>query len=87
MKTIYNDANLKRGRKLASGKGQYDLMDVCFKNKWKAENTILVVDNADDLDSTWTIYAGYKEEAPDFTYAEPEPKVEPSVMPSGMGEL
>lgn len=27
------------------------------------------------------------EDKPDFTYAEPEPKVEPSAMPSGMGEL
>lgn len=29
----------------------------------------------------------HEEEAPDFTYAEPEPRIEPSVMPSGMGEM
>lgn len=27
------------------------------------------------------------EDEPDFTYAEPEPKVEPTVMPTGQGEL
>lgn len=60
MKKIYNDAGLEFGKLLAKGKGQYDLMDVCYKNKWTADNTILVVENTNDLESGWEIYEGFK---------------------------
>lgn len=28
-----------------------------------------------------------EEERPDFTYAKPEPQIEPSAMPTGQGEI
>lgn len=49
--------NRKKGALLASGRGQYDLMDICYKNKWSDDNTILVVADANDFDSKWKIYA------------------------------
>lgn len=61
-KKIYNDNNLKQGRLLASGRGDYDMLDICYKKGWTDENTILVVDDTDDLDSKWRIYEGVKNE-------------------------
>lgn len=58
---IYNDNGLKQGRLLARGRGSYDMMDKCYKNKWDDSNTILVVEDTDDLDSKWRIYEGVKE--------------------------
>lgn len=58
---IYNDNGLKQGRLLAQGRGGYDMMDICYKNNWSDENTILVVEDTSDLDSKWRIYEGVKE--------------------------
>lgn len=58
---IYNDNGLKQGRLLASGRGSYDMMDVCYKHNWDDSNTILVVEDTDDMDSKWRIYEGVKE--------------------------
>lgn len=57
----YNDNGLKQGRLLASGRGSYSMMDKCYKNNWNDSNTILVVEDTDDLDSKWRIYEGVKE--------------------------
>ena len=46
----------KKGRLLASGRGDFEMMDQCYKNHWTDENTILVVENGDDLESRWKIY-------------------------------
>lgn len=46
----------KRGRLLAQGRGWHDMMDVCYQHKWDNDNTILVVSNANNLDSKWYIY-------------------------------
>lgn len=46
----------KKGRVLARGRGQFELMDICYKHKWSDDNSILVVENGDDLDSKWTLY-------------------------------
>ena len=46
----------RRGRLLARGRGGYSMMDICYKRGYSDENTILVVDNVNDLDSTWRIY-------------------------------
>lgn len=57
------EVNDKHGKRvLAKGRGQYDLMDVCYKHHWTDENSVLVVDDVDDMDSTWTIYEPLKEE-------------------------
>lgn len=40
---------------LASGYGIDDMLDVCHKNKWTDENTILIVKNSNDLNSKWWI--------------------------------
>lgn len=56
MKKDYSNGR-KKGALLASGRGQYDMMDVCYRRGWSDENTILVVSNADDLNSRWQIYA------------------------------
>ena len=58
---IYNDNGLKQGRLLARGRGTYDMMDKCYKNGWDDSNTILVVEDTNDLDSKWRIYEGVKE--------------------------
>ena len=58
---IYNDNGLKQGRLLASGRGAQKMMDICYKNNWSDENTILVVEDTSDLDSKWRIYEGVKE--------------------------
>lgn len=55
MKKDYGDG-AEKGRVLARGRGDYKMLDVCYRNGWSTDNTILVVDDVDDLDSTWTIY-------------------------------
>ena len=57
---IFNDNGLKQGRLLAQGHGDYDMMDKCFKNNWNDSNTILVVEDTDDMNSKWRIYEGVK---------------------------
>ena len=56
MKKDYSNGR-EKGALLASGRGQYDMMDICYRRGWNDENTILVVSNADDFDSRWKIYA------------------------------
>lgn len=46
----------KKGKLLARGKGAWNMLDVSYRNGYTNDNTILVVDNADTLDSTWRIY-------------------------------
>ena len=58
---IYNDNELKQGRLLASGRGDYAMLAKCHKNKWDDSNTILVVEDTDDLNGKWRIYEGIKE--------------------------
>lgn len=53
---IYNSNNLKRGRLLASGRGVCNMLDVCYRKGWTDKNTILIVDNTDDMDSKWRLY-------------------------------
>lgn len=57
---IYNDNGLKQGRLLAHGRGSYDMMDVCYKHNWDDSNTILVVEDTNDMNSKWRIYEGVK---------------------------
>lgn len=56
MKKDYSNGR-KKGRLLASGRGQYKLMDLCYKNQWTDDNSILVVEDANDFDSKWKLYA------------------------------
>lgn len=56
MKKDYSNGR-KKGALLASGRGQYDMMDVCYRNKWSDDNTILVVSDVNNFDSKWKIYA------------------------------
>lgn len=56
MKKDYSNGR-EKGRLLASGRGQYSLMNKCYKNHWTDDNSILVVEDADDFDSKWKLYA------------------------------
>lgn len=55
MKLDYSNG-AEKGRVLARGRGAYKMMDVCYRNGWSDDNTILVVNNGDSLESSWTIY-------------------------------
>lgn len=55
--------NDKHGeRVLASGRGMMSMLDICHRRKLSDENSVLVVHEPDNLDSTWTIYEPLKEE-------------------------
>lgn len=60
MKKEFNDQKDKRGAKLASGKGERKMSAICYKRGWSAKNTILVVEDVNDLNSRWTIYERIK---------------------------
>lgn len=47
----------KHGRKvLARGKGINKMLDVCYKKGLNNANSVLVVKDTGDLDSSWIIY-------------------------------
>ena len=56
---IYNDdpEHYRKGTSpLAFGKGIDSMMDVSYKNNYTDKNTILEVENPNDLDSKWRIW-------------------------------
>lgn len=46
----------KRGRRLANGKGLFNMLDVCKKYNYSDKNTILSVTKPEDLNSNWYVY-------------------------------
>lgn len=54
-KKLYGNPK-EKGRLLASGRGGYDMMDICYRKGWDDDNTILEVTDTNDLDSRWRIY-------------------------------
>lgn len=40
---------------LAKGLGMENMLDICYQNKWTNDNTILIVENSNDLNSKWWI--------------------------------
>lgn len=46
----------KKGRLLGSGRGDYSMMDMSYRNGWSTDNTILEVSNPNDMNSRWRIY-------------------------------
>lgn len=54
---LYNENGAELGRVLATGKGLAEMFEVCARNKWDDENTVLYVADTGDLNSKWKIYA------------------------------
>lgn len=51
---------LELNNSLASGHGIESMLDICNKNKWTDDNTYLIVENTNDLDSKWWIISKEK---------------------------
>lgn len=59
---LYNENGYKLGRVLATGRGWSEMMNVCARNNWSTDNSVLYVANTDDANSRWKIYAIEKAE-------------------------
>ena len=46
----------KRGKRLANGKGLFNMLDVCKKYGYSDKNIILSVSRPEDLNSNWYVY-------------------------------
>ena len=46
----------KRRKRLANGKGLFNMLDVCKKYGYSDKNTILSVSRPEDLNSNWYVY-------------------------------
>lgn len=53
---MVNEPKEQRGPLLARGKGVFKMLDVSYKRGLNDDNSILVVKDMNDLDSTWSIY-------------------------------
>lgn len=57
---IYTSDEFKKGHLLAQGVGVDDMMNKSYQRKLTEKNSILEVDDENDLSSKWRIYAKIK---------------------------
>ena len=55
-------AQYKRGRRLANGKGLFNMIETCKACGFSNKNSILSVSKPDDLNSNWYVYEKIKKE-------------------------